>query len=151
MSVLSKIKKSVTWLKIKMNKTNWKKVTKPEPGKLYLSIYDAKYKDTLPVWDSAPLCMYWKADAQHIMGLNFHYLPPKVREQLFKILKKAAGDRKYPQISSALVARIAQQKVFAPAVHKYLFSHFKSNLIEIPVEEWENVIHLPLAKWHRNK
>jgi len=145
------VKKSVTWLKLKLKNSDWKKVTKPEPGKMYLCVYDAKYKDTLPLWDAAPLSMFWKADAKHIMGLNFHYLTPATRKQLLSKLESMAGKRKYPQLSSALLAALAKEKRFEPAVHKYLFAHFKSNLVEIPREEWKNVINLPLAKWRRRK
>jgi len=146
-----KAKNSLTWMKLKLGKSDWKKVSKPQPGKMYLCVYDAKYKDTLPVWDAAPLSMFWKADSQHIYGLNFHFLPKQAREKLLGHLKKAAGDRKYPQLASSLLSGLAKHSAFKPAVKMYLFSHFKSNLVEIPVEEWENVIHLPLAKMKHNK
>jgi len=149
-SILSKVKSSVIWLKIKLNKTGWKTVTKPEPGKLYLAIYDAKYRDTLPIWDAAPLSMFWKADARHIYGLNFHFLSIPAKKKLLGALKKAAGKRKYPQISSALVSQLAKHPAYKPAVKMYLYDHFKSNLLLIPVEEWEKVIYLPLAKMHKN-
>jgi len=147
----AKARQSILWLKIKLKSTGFKEVTKPVGGKMYLCIYDAKYKDTLPIWDAAPLTMFWKADAKHIYGLNFHYLTPDVRTKLLNALNKASGKRKYPQIAAATLSAIAKQERFKPAVKMYLFSHFKSNLLEIPKEEWENIIYLPLAKFHRNR
>jgi len=149
MSILSKIHQSVTWLKLKVGKTGFKKVTRPESGKLYLAIYDAKHKDTLPIWDAAPLSMFWRADKLHIYGLNFHYLSSPVRAKLLQRLTKVSGKRKYPQIAAATLSALAKTPEFKPAVKMYLFSHFKSSLLEIPRDEWENVIYLPIAKWHR--
>jgi len=150
-NILAKTRQSILWLKLKLNKSGFKKVTRPESGKLYLSIYDAKYKDTLPIWDAAPLTIFWSRDKQHLMGCNFHYLDPATRARLLSALLKASGKRKYPQIAAATLSALAKQKRFKPAVKMYLFSHFRSNLLEIPKEEWENIIYLPLAKFHRNK
>jgi hypothetical protein len=149
-SLKQKVKNSLTWMKLKLDKSDFKKATMPEPGKMYLCHYEAKYAATLPVWDKRPLTIFWAADAQHLYGMNFHYLDKNVREALLKKLKTAAGDRKYPQISSSLLSQLAKTDVFKPAIKMYLKSHFKTNLVEIPTEEWENVIHLPLAKWKRN-
>jgi len=152
-NILTKTRQSILWLKIKIGKTGFKEVTRPESGKLYLCRYEAKYKDTLPIWDAAPLTFFWRisGDRRHIYGLSLHHLDPVVRAKLLSFLLKAAGKRKYPQIAATTLSALAKQKRFKPAVKMYLFSHFRSNLLLIPKEEWENVIYLPLAKMHRNK
>ena len=59
-------------------------VTKPQPGKLYAYMYDAKHKDTLPFWDKFPLIVYLGLGKQGtttlMYGLNLHYIPPKARQ-----------------------------------------------------------------------
>jgi len=63
----------------------------PEAGKLYLYAYDAKNKDTLPVWDKFPLilCLGSKVAKNGNLlfyGLNLHYVPPRVRQEFLEIM-----------------------------------------------------------------
>lgn len=143
--------RSSKWLEKKIKNANWKKVTKPKPGVMYLSVYDAKYKDVLPVWDSHPLNIYWHADSKTILGLNLHYLTPPIRRKLLSLLEKVSRSDKDFKVAISALRTVTKMKAFQPAIHKYLFTNFKTQLVEIPMSEWDNVIFLPTAKWNRNK
>ena len=58
--------------------------------------------------------------------------------QLFfrQILKKI-------QLSYDLLKATTKLKEFKPCLKRYLFSHVKSSLYRVPVDEWEMVISLP--------
>ena len=60
-------------------------------GNMYLFNYDAKHKDILPVWDAYPIIFPWeswtaKNGAKLFIGINMHYLAPKLRYEAFKLL-----------------------------------------------------------------
>ena len=61
-------------------------------GNLYCYHYDPKYKATLPYYDVFPMIMLIGVDNDTFLGLNFHYLPPKLRAILLdRVNAKIAG------------------------------------------------------------
>jgi hypothetical protein len=62
-------------------------------GGLYLYVYDAKYKDILPIWDKFPLTIVLEKYNEGFLGLNLHYLDTNIRlgllGQLIVILDEA--------------------------------------------------------------
>jgi hypothetical protein len=127
-------------------------VITPTPGKMLMYQYDAKYKDVLPYWDMFPVMFPLEMYKDSFLGLNMHYLPPTFRVRLFDALFETANNTKYDQttklnISYQQLKAASNMKYFAPCVKKYLFSHVKSNLIEIPIDEWAYVAFLPMHKF----
>ena len=87
------------------------------------------------------------------LGLNFHYVSPIEREKfLRKILKFASQkgdpdtftDKAYFNISWDAVQNIPGAKKM---IHKYLYGHVRTSLLEAPPNEWENIIYLPYQKF----
>ena len=48
-------------------------------GGLYYFYYDAKLKDRLEYWDAFPLVIPIERYKDGFLGLNLHYLPPRIR------------------------------------------------------------------------
>ena len=61
-------------------------------GDLYAYYYDPKHRQTLPYFDSFPLVMLIKAEKETFLGLNFHYLPPKLRAILLDRVSAKIGN-----------------------------------------------------------
>lgn len=126
-------------------------VSKPQPGKLYAYIYDAKHKDTLPYWDKYPLIIYLGLGKHNLMyGLNLHYIPPKARQQfLEELLKQYAST---PTITNSTKLKIDWTKVkgFAGAdvmIKAYIPGNIKGPLVEIKPSDWANVVMMPLQQF----
>jgi len=130
---------------------------KLEMGQMFLVNYDAKHKDTLPIWDKWPLIIPFnsykaKNGANIILGLNFHYLPPKLRLVAFRALLKFRNEKRYRkstrlQFDWQVVSALSEHELFKKAVHAYDANHFKSMFVKIPAQSWTSVLFLPLARW----
>lgn len=137
------------------DRTLWK--TKFSFGKLYFFEYDAKHKDTLPVWDRYPIVFPFSAykakdGTPIVIGLNMHYLPPALRMIAFKALLKFRTEKRYRKNTKldfewAAIASMAESKYFKHAVHSYRMDHLRSTLVEIPSQSWEMALFLPTARW----
>lgn len=128
------------------------KVTKPTPGKMLMYQYDAKHKDTLPYWDMFPVMFPLELYNDSFLGLNLHYLPPIYRVRLFDALFETANNNKFDKttklrINYSILKNASNMRYFKPCIKKYLYSHVKSNLIEIPIDEWAYVSFLPIARF----
>lgn len=103
-------------------------------GRLYLFEYKAKMK-YLPYYDTFPLVMVLKANKDHFVGANLHYLHPTKR---LKVIQKFKEDR-----------------VDVPrcCIHKYITDHVDGFLLDLALEEWETAIALPVENFitERNK
>ena len=108
-------------------------VTSASPlGNMYMYIYDAKHKDTLPYYDAFPLVIILGPAERGFYGLNLHYLPPVVRA---KLLDAVLGSSK-----SAI-----PDKYIAPARKRYLTTQVKSRFALVDKPEWEIATFLPMA------
>src|SRR5882672_6183900 len=48
-------------------------------GQLVMYSYDPKWKDVLPYYDRYPVVIPIELKPDRMLGLNLHYLPPRVR------------------------------------------------------------------------
>ena len=107
--------------------------TAAEPlGKMYMYMYDAKHKDTLPYYDAFPLVIMLGPAERGFYGLNLHYLPPVVRA---KLLDAVLGSAK-----SGI-----PEKYIAPARKRYLTTQVRSRFALVDKPEWEIASFLPMA------
>ena len=154
MSKAKQAKKSVAWFKKKVGESA--KGFKPAvlaPGKMYTFGYDAKLKAILPYWDKFPLIVVLDTYKDGFLGLNFHYLSPIDRQKFFTKILKFSNQKGDPMdftdkarfnISWDAVRNI---KHADKMIHKYLYGHVRTSLLEAPPNEWENVIFLPYQKF----
>lgn len=136
------------------NNVKGHQVSKPQTGKLYAYIYDAKLKDTLPFWDKYPLIIYLGRGSgaySHLMyGLNLHYIPPKARQQFLEELLKQYANT--PTITNSTKLKIDWSKVkgFAGAdkmIKAYIPGNIKGKIIEVKPSDWANVVMLPTQQF----
>jgi hypothetical protein len=154
MSKAKQAKKSVAWFKKKVGESA--KGFKPavlKPGKMFTFGYDAKLKAILPYWDKFPLIVVLDTYSDGFLGLNFHYLSPIDRQKFFTKILNFSNQKGDPMdftdkarfnISWDAVRNI---KHVDKMIHKYLYGHVKTSLLEAPPNEWENVIFLPYQKF----
>lgn len=129
-------------------------VVTPTPGKMLMYQYDAKWKDTLPYWDMFPVVFPVELYKDSFLGLNMHYLPPVYRIRLFDSLFETVNNTKYDKstklnVSYQILKGAAKMRYFQPCVKKYLYSHVKSKLIEVPIDEWAYVAFLPIQRFQK--
>ena len=101
-------------------------------GNMYMYIYDAKHKDTLPYYDAFPLVIMLGPAERGFYGLNLHYLPPVVRA---KLLDAVLGSAK----------NAIPDKYIAPARKRYLTTQVRSRFALVDKPEWEIATFLPMA------
>lgn len=133
-------------------------------GRLMLFKYDAKHKDTLPVWDSSPLVFffntfvgdgtYGESGIQYVTGVNVHYLAPAQRLVLFANLIKfnndtALREKSKLKLSWQVLKTFGASEQARHAVKMYRADHMRSELIEINPRFWEIVMFLPVASWQK--
>lgn len=120
-------------------------------GKMYFFQYDAKMKETLPVWDKFPLVIPMDMYDDGFLGLNLHYLDPYSRLFLLDRLHDFINNDKYDdttrfRLSYDLLSKSRRYNVIEPCIKRYLFSHIVSSLIYIEPDNWETAIFLPTQK-----
>lgn len=130
-------------------------VVRPQVGRIYTFMYDAKYKDTLPYWDKFPLIIFLgdassKAGNTLWYGLNLHYIPPKARQQFLEALLKQHATT--PSLSNKTRLKIKWSDVKGMRgsdhmIKAYLPGHIKKTFIEIAPKDWSNIIFMPTYKF----
>ena len=119
-----------------------------EMGKMYLFKYDPKYKRTLPYYDTYPLIIPIEKYNNGFLGLNLHYLPPKLRLALLeKLLElkntKNMTERTKIRATYALLSSSVKYKFMKPTIKRYLNTHIRSSFVRINPDDWKIAIFLP--------
>jgi hypothetical protein len=122
------------------------KVNRITVGKMYLYMYDAKWKDKLPYWDRFPLVFPYEPTENGFMGINFHYLPHLLRVKLLDQLTPYATAQKRMTETTRLRLSwqvLKQYSAVTPCVKRYLTSHVMTSFIEIHPQDWKTAVLLP--------
>jgi len=133
----------------------------PMIGRMYLFHYDPKLKKVLPYYDRFPLVfpigggnkVSGIADGDgSFLGLNLHYLPPRLRARLMDALYTVASDEKADEptklrVSYRLLKSISRFKLFEPCLKKYLITHLRSKFFYVEPGEWNMALMLPVQKF----
>jgi len=122
------------------------------PGYMYLYGYVPKYKDTLPYYDRFPLVFPWKKVEGGFIGLNMHYLPPLGRARLMDALYDTVSNQKYDEttrlrINYSILSSASKFRLFEPCVHRYLSNKMVTRALQIPANEWDYALFLPLERF----
>ncbi|QGZ16025.1 hypothetical protein Kuja_0340 [Vibrio phage vB_VchM_Kuja] len=133
-------------------------------GRLFLFRYNAKHKETLPVWDEWPLTFFFSAfrgdgvkfgekGVLYLRGINLHYLPPKYRLRLFMSLVKLKNDstlrrKTRLRMTWEILKSLDQGPLAEHCVKTYRADHVMSRLAEVHPDTWEIVIGMNVARWH---
>lgn len=121
-------------------------------GNLYFSVYDAKHKATLAIWDETPLFFIIKAMPNMFQVLNVHYMPMEIRIQVMGLLteytnNKTINDKTRLRMSWGLLNSISQLSPLKDCIKNHLIDHYRSPLIKIDPENWVKAASLPLQRW----
>lgn len=125
-----------------------------EIGSMYYFKYDPKHKLTLKYYDSIPLVFVISEYPDGFLGINLHYLPPKLRMLLMDRLYDIATNtninkRTRLRISYSVLNSAVKFRLFQPCVKRYLSAHVKSSFIKVEPTHWPSAIFLPIAKWNK--
>ncbi len=123
-------------------------------GSMYFFEYDPKHKATLPYYDRFPLIFPINKVKGGILGMNMHYLPPKMRAQLMDALYTVASDKSYDEntvlnINYKLLQSASNFRFFKPTVKMYLAKQVRSKFIKIAASEWDTALFLPVQSFQK--
>ena len=121
-------------------------------GKMYMFVYDAKFKDKLPYWDRFPLIFPLDGDSTSFYGLNMHYLPHLARAKLMDALWPYIDDEKLGKkaklnITYEIIKKTSKMKMFKPCIKRYLNTNVKSRFVTIYPQEWNLALFLPTERF----
>lgn len=146
-------KRSIQWMINKLkNASNVPGLSRntPKIGGMYIYVYDAKFKNKLPFWDSNPLVIPVQFSGNGFMGLNFHYLPLEHRKILLNTLTGMSSNnsKKYIVMSYGKLKALSST-IWKFAFKRYLYSHLRTKLIAVERDEWYDAITLPIANFQK--
>ena len=112
-------------------------------GDLFAYYYRPKHLMTLPYYDQFPLVMLIGYEKDTFLGLNFHYLNPRLRAILL--------DRVTAKVGQGIIKwqKIAKIPQVEPCVKRYRYDHIVRKVIPIEEKENEIAIFLPLERFKK--
>ncbi len=129
------------------NKTNAMQM-----GKMYMFFYNPKHKTKLPYYDTFPLVIPIEKYSDGFLGLNMHYLAPKLRLNLLEGLMKITNNKSMNENTRMMVTynmlnSTKKHRYFKPTLKRYLATHVQSQFLNIKADEWETAIFLPVEQF----
>jgi hypothetical protein len=126
----------------------------PLSGKMYMFWYNPKGKKTLPYYDAFPLIILLDVGRDHMTGLNLHYLPIRLRQNLFygmlnKVSSTQFNSRTYMKITYDYLKSSSDLGAFRPCFKRYLTKQIKGRIVNVPAQEWEVAVHLPTSSFRK--
>jgi hypothetical protein len=117
-------------------------------GNMYMFAYDPKFKEELPYYDRFPLVLVIGPAPGGFLGLNLHYLHPKIRAKFLDKLLGTISDDKLTErtrlkIRYSLLVSAKRLREFAPCLKHYLTDHMKTRPSQVFAPDWETAIFLP--------
>lgn len=123
-------------------------------GGLYYFYYNAKTANQLPYWDAFPLVIPLQRYNDGFLGLNLHYLPPRIRagfmDKLLDIATLNENDDPVKiRISYEILDATKRYKEFRPCLKRYLYSQIASKILKVQPNEWETAVFLPTQQFQK--
>jgi hypothetical protein len=157
------VPRSLTWYKSQINsiasiKPNKLLTNTPDlttrimPGYMYMFMYDAKLKETLPYWDMFPLVLPFRKVPDGFYGLNLHYIPYMARFKLLGYLHELAIDKKMDEETRLLLnwRILNSSSKYDPVkacVKHYLYEQLKSKFLQVKYPDWITASQLPVERF----
>jgi hypothetical protein len=149
--------KSMSGPKFRANATpfqNVENLSENSIGRMYTFVYDPKWKETLPYYDTFPLIFPIDIRSDRMLGLNMHYLPPYLRARLMDSIYQTINNSKFDkttklQINYDILKAASQFKYFKPCLKMYLYAHVRSPYMNINPKQWDYTLMLPLARFQK--
>lgn len=123
-------------------------------GRMFTYFYDPKYKELLPYYDTFPCVIIVETYASGFLGLNLHYLPPRLRIQLLDKLFQYTNNEEFDEttrirISWNILNSVSKLRASRAAVKRYLYSHVEGSALEVEPKYWDIVAMLPTASFSK--
>ena len=120
------------------------------PGALITYKYQAKGASKLPFWDKSPIVILFGETPRHFIGLNLHYINPKQRPTILKMIIKLnklriKNDRRFHLEYNQLKAFIVRLNMKI-AIRKYIKGRM-SKVVYIRPHDWKYAANLPSEKF----
>lgn len=113
-------------------------------GEMYCFAYPVpKNKSTLPYFDQLPLMICTKIDRNGFEGINLHYFPPGMRENLFLSLMDQRTTSSFGEQS-----RIKPPIGVGLGYRSYLRRKVFSSIIHIKATDWFSALYLPIENFY---
>jgi hypothetical protein len=123
-------------------------------GDMYMFHYDPKHKETLPHYDTFPVIFPIQPAEDGFIGLNLHYLHPKMRARLMdELYKYKTNDNFDPttkiQASYSILKTASKSKLVEPCLKRYLSAHVRSPFLYVYPSEWDVAAFLPVQDFRK--
>jgi hypothetical protein len=118
-------------------------------GGMYLFYYDPKTKAKLKYYDKFPLVIPIEIYPDGWLGLNLHYVSPRVRAVLLNKMSQYTNNMRYDEstrfrLTWDLIKAASQLQDLRPCIKRYLASHLRSDFLRIDGTEWAIAAMLPV-------
>jgi hypothetical protein len=121
-------------------------------GNMYLFLYDPKFKETLPYYDSLPLVLPFNTAKDGFLGINLHYLPYLARFKILGtlsnyVINTNANEKTKIQISWKILSSSSKLEPVTACVKHYLFNHIQTRFLKINYNDWITASQLPIEQF----
>tara|TARA_B100001939_G_scaffold347907_1_gene371253 strand:- start:1845 stop:2429 length:585 start_codon:yes stop_codon:yes gene_type:complete len=156
-------KESLTWFRnrVRRIRTNSEQFYKQSDlqksrrfleGRMFTFFYDPKTKDKLPYYDTFPCVMIVETYGSGFLGLNIHYLPPRIRIRFLEKLFEYTNNEEFDEttrirITWNLLSSVTKLRASKAAVKRYLYSHVEGSALLVEPKYWDIVSFLPTASF----
>lgn len=156
-------KESLTWFRnrVRRIRTNSEQFYKQSDlqksrrfleGRMFTFFYDPKTKDKLPYYDTFPCVMIVETYGSGFLGLNLHYLPPRIRIRFLEKLFEYTNNEEFDEttrlrITWNLLSSVTKLRASRAAVKRYLYSHVEGSALLVEPKYWDIVSFLPTASF----
>lgn len=123
-------------------------------GNMYHFIYDPKWKDILPYFDTFPLVFPFANAAGGFLGLNFHYLPVTYRIRLLDNLLIFRNNDRLDEttklkFSWQMINNVARFSGVEACIKHYLVDHVRSQFRKVEPNDWVHALLLPVEQFQK--
>ena len=119
-------------------------------GRLNMFVYDPKYKNKLPYYDTFPLVLPIERYDNGFLGLNFHYLPYALRARLLDRLEKFTRGSKVDARILADYSGLKNVGLVKPTLKRYLTQKVRSRFRRIDSEDFLTALMLPVQRFRKS-
>jgi len=123
-------------------------------GKMYFFFYDPKTRDKLSYYDTFPLVIPFQRTSDGFIGINLHYVEPKIRLKILdKLMAYLTNDKMDEttriKMSYNFIQTLSTYNFMAPCIKRYLYSSVNSKFLYIEPIEWQFCSLLPFELFQK--
>jgi len=139
-------------------KSNLKRNTRFMEGRMFMYFYDPKGRGSprLPYYDTFPCTIIVETYSDGFLGLNMHYLPPRLRIKLLNKLFEYTNNDEFDDTTRMrmtwnILDSVTQLRASRAAIKRYLYSHVQGNALQVEPKYWDIAAFLPTQRFRGAK